>query len=343
MWPMGYGQIQTFSQAGGRTSSRMRWRISVSSIRSPFAKYSKPRPRRRRSIPGPEQSTLLSLATPASFPPSRWSSHTWLRPYACNRPARRRASLPSLPLLASGRPSGRPGASERRTPPLQDTEPLRRADRLLPRGVGRRRDPAPRGTLCGGDGRLRGAHACLSARFRARRPALRRAGGRASSLPAPRTFDRPGPPPLDGVSLRRAHTERATANRGPRGRGRGDRARGRRPRGLPTGCCVRQRRLGLSARRLPRPPLVARRARTRREEGRRAALGRESRRARGAGVRRHRCLLGSAGALAGSPPRGGSRLDSREFWDAQAASLSPVTLFHQVASRSFSWLWICWT
>jgi hypothetical protein len=55
---------------------RMRWRTSASSIRSPFSKYSTPRPRRRRSIPGPEQSTLLSLATLASFPPSRWSSHT---------------------------------------------------------------------------------------------------------------------------------------------------------------------------------------------------------------------------------------------------------------------------
>src|SRR5215218_10713252 len=119
MWPIGYGQIQTFSQAGGRTSSRMRSRTSASSIRSPFSKYSKPRPRRRRSIPGPEQSTLLSLATPASFPPSRWSSHTWLR--------RMRAIV-----LLDGEPRFRPFPFSLPADPAVG-QALRNAERLLSR------------------------------------------------------------------------------------------------------------------------------------------------------------------------------------------------------------------
>ncbi len=58
--PSGYGQIHTSSQAGGITSSRMRVRVSSSVRRVPsWSRYSNPLPRRRRRIPGPEQSARL--------------------------------------------------------------------------------------------------------------------------------------------------------------------------------------------------------------------------------------------------------------------------------------------
>src|SRR5689334_22994984 len=54
MWPPGYGQIHTSSQAGGMTRSLMRARTSVSVTRSPSGSTMlKPRPRRTRRSPGP--------------------------------------------------------------------------------------------------------------------------------------------------------------------------------------------------------------------------------------------------------------------------------------------------
>jgi hypothetical protein len=67
--PVRCRQIQTSVQAGGIASSRMRPRVSSEETRSPPASmYSKPRPRRRRVIPGCEQSTRFSLATRPLFP-----------------------------------------------------------------------------------------------------------------------------------------------------------------------------------------------------------------------------------------------------------------------------------
>ena len=70
--PRGYGQIQTSFHAGGIPSSRMRSRSSGSSIRSPSSsRYSKPLPRPRRVIPGPEQSDRRSRVIPYSLPARR--------------------------------------------------------------------------------------------------------------------------------------------------------------------------------------------------------------------------------------------------------------------------------
>src|SRR5436305_1459071 len=61
MWPIGCAQIHTSRQAGGIASAAIRAITSGFSIRSPASsRYSKPRPRRRRVIPGPEQSTRFS-------------------------------------------------------------------------------------------------------------------------------------------------------------------------------------------------------------------------------------------------------------------------------------------
>ena len=70
--PRGYGQIQTSSQAGGIPSSRMRSTTSGASIRVPSSsRYSKPLPRRRRVIPGPEQSERRSRVIHRTvFPPA---------------------------------------------------------------------------------------------------------------------------------------------------------------------------------------------------------------------------------------------------------------------------------
>src|SRR4051794_19228571 len=57
MWPPGYGEIHTSSQAGGITSSLMRPRTSASSTDVPSGlRYWKPLPRRRRRMPGSDVS-----------------------------------------------------------------------------------------------------------------------------------------------------------------------------------------------------------------------------------------------------------------------------------------------
>src|SRR3954451_60841 len=66
---MGKGQIQTSSQAGGITSSAIRVSTSGSVTLFPSpSTYSKPLPRRRRRIPGEEQSTLRRRATGLILP-----------------------------------------------------------------------------------------------------------------------------------------------------------------------------------------------------------------------------------------------------------------------------------
>src|SRR6478672_10897966 len=62
MWPPGYGQIHTSSQAGGMTSSSMRPSTSRSTTGSPsLSRYSQRLPLRTRRIPGPVQSERRSL------------------------------------------------------------------------------------------------------------------------------------------------------------------------------------------------------------------------------------------------------------------------------------------
>ena len=67
-------QIHTSRHAGGIASWEIRSSVSGSSIRSPAGSlYSKPRPRRRRAIPGAAQSdrrslgTVLSIAAPSGM------------------------------------------------------------------------------------------------------------------------------------------------------------------------------------------------------------------------------------------------------------------------------------
>src|SRR2546423_13432825 len=72
MCPSGYGHTQTSSHAGGMTSSLIRASTSGSSMRLLSSSMnSNPRPRRRRVIPGPEQSTLRSLAMARDLPGRR--------------------------------------------------------------------------------------------------------------------------------------------------------------------------------------------------------------------------------------------------------------------------------
>src|SRR5947199_23487 len=67
MWPMGYGQTQTSSHAGGIRSSEIRRRTSASLIRRPSSsRYSNPLPRRRRIRPGPLQSERFKRPTAAA-------------------------------------------------------------------------------------------------------------------------------------------------------------------------------------------------------------------------------------------------------------------------------------
>src|SRR5947208_2870261 len=62
MWPSGSRQIHTSSQAGGIASRSMRSSASGSSIRSPpGSRYSNPRPRRRRLIPGRRPGNRFAL------------------------------------------------------------------------------------------------------------------------------------------------------------------------------------------------------------------------------------------------------------------------------------------
>src|SRR3954470_2969585 len=58
MCPLAVGQIQTSFHAGGMTSALIRSRTAASVTSEPAAStYTKPLPRRRRAMPGPEQET----------------------------------------------------------------------------------------------------------------------------------------------------------------------------------------------------------------------------------------------------------------------------------------------
>ena len=162
--------------------------------------------------------------------------------------------------------------------------PLRRADRLLSRRFsGRRHSPAV-GTLCRGDGRVRGADARVQAGLRSRRPALRGARGGRHPLSAPRRVHRPRSTPLDRLRPRaalcreRSRARRCSPTRRKKWRSTKATWRASAHRGLP------QRRLRLCARRLPRAPSRGSRAPAGRVQGRRAALGGVSIRHRRAGL-----------------------------------------------------------
>src|SRR5262249_49763316 len=85
-------QIQTSSHAGGIRRASMRSRSSrFRTLRSLWSRYSKPFPRRRRRIPGPEQSDLRRRGMgPESFPRIARGNPVWTRV-----PARILGSMPS--------------------------------------------------------------------------------------------------------------------------------------------------------------------------------------------------------------------------------------------------------
>src|SRR5215217_7790300 len=80
MCPFASGQIQTSFHAGGIASESMRARISGSRTALPDAStYVKPRPRRRRAIPGPSIRALRSRMPPPLGPRPRDGSRATMR------------------------------------------------------------------------------------------------------------------------------------------------------------------------------------------------------------------------------------------------------------------------
>src|SRR2546421_3790977 len=121
----------------------MRARASSSATRRPASsRYSKPRPRRRRVIPGPEQSTWRSLAT--CFPSDMASAR-----------ARRRVAATTGRAAAGPRARARPRAGARAAAPACGA-PLRRPDLGLRDGAGQlwgeALEGAPHALLVAADG-----------------------------------------------------------------------------------------------------------------------------------------------------------------------------------------------
>ena len=86
MWPRGSGEIQTFSQAGGILSARMRRSVSPSVISAPDGpSYRKPPSARARVIPGACGSLRTSPGTAAAGLSSLMSAEDMCRPPPADR------------------------------------------------------------------------------------------------------------------------------------------------------------------------------------------------------------------------------------------------------------------